>query len=83
MIDEFDAACVAALLFNQEEPDYDEDIDAMDDLMAEHFGIDLRIFAELIEKLLPFCASGTSPLTGASYRGFAKDGCFVVKTEAN
>jgi hypothetical protein len=84
MIDEFDAACVVAAVFNKEEPEDDEDIDALDDLLLERFGIDLPNFAELVERLLPLCAQNTSPLTGIRYRGFIhpKHGHFIVKTEA-
>ena len=82
MIDEFDAACVAALIFDREEPSYDHELEEFDDLLVEKFNIDLVSFSKLIEALLPFCASGKSPLTDTTYRGFAKDGAFVAKTKA-
>lgn len=83
MIDEFDAACVAALMFHKEEPEDDSDVEEIDDLLVDRFGIDVCVFADLLERLLPFCASGISPATGTGYRGFAKDGCFIVKTSTN
>jgi hypothetical protein len=82
MIDDIDAACVAALILNKDEPVEDHEVDSLGELLFDRFGVDLPNFAELIEALLPFCAVDKSPLTGTVYRGLAKDGYFVVKTEA-
>lgn len=81
MIEDFEAAELAAAILEQEEPETDDEIDAIEAELVDRFGVDLVQFASLAAALLPFCAEGVSPLTGSVYRGFAKDGCFIVKTE--
>jgi hypothetical protein len=81
MTDEFDAACLAACLFGKEEPDTDDQVDQIEEQLMERFNICLGQLSDLIDLLMPFCSVGRSPLTDTIYRGFAKDGCFIVKTE--
>ena len=49
----------------------------------EHLDMDFEAFERLINKLLPYCAEGLSPLTKKHYRGFAKEcdghGEWIVK----
>ena len=51
--------------------DVDERWEDLGELLFDEFNIDLNIFENLIEKLMPLCEVGHSPLTGISYRGFA------------
>ena len=51
--------------------DVDERWEDLDELLFDEFNIDLNIFENLIEKLMPLCEVGHSPLTSISYRGFA------------
>lgn len=81
MIDEFDAAEVAAAVLGIDDPDVDEQIDDIDTAIYDVYGIDLQEFTRILEALIPFCAEGKSPLTGNHYRGFAKDGCFLAKIQ--
>ena len=63
--------------------DVDERWEDLDELLFDEFNIDLEIFENLIEKLMPLCEVGHSPLTGTSYRGFAdvKNGFWLEKIE--
>ena len=49
--------------------DVDERWEDLDELLFDEFNIDLNIFENLIEKLMPLCEVGHSPLTDISYRG--------------
>ena len=82
-VDETEAACLAAAMLGLPEPDNDEQAEEVEDKFVTSFGIDLLTFTDMIERLLPLCTVAESPLTGNRYRGFAKDGCFIVKTEAS
>lgn len=82
-LDEFDAACIVAAMFNLPEPEDDSDIEQMEEKLNERIGIDLSTLANIATKLLPLCAEGVSPLTGKAYKGFAKDGVFIAKTYAS
>lgn len=79
MIDEFDAAEVAAGILGIDDPDVDEQQDDIDQSLYDEYGIDLQVFTRIVEALIPFCAEGRSPLTGNHYRGFAKDGAWLAK----
>ena len=81
MIEDFEAAELAAAILEQEEPETDDEIDAIEAELVDRFGVDLEQFASLPAALLPFCTKGVSALTGRAHRGFARDDRFIVKTE--
>lgn len=64
--------------------DYDE-IDAdtaiIEQKIIDQFDIDLGSFQEIIERLLPLIQIGQSELTKTMYKGFGKDGVWLVKME--
>lgn len=60
----------------------DADDDEMEDALWDRFGIVFEDFHKVSVALLPYATIGTSPLTQTTYRGFAKDGVFLLKQEA-
>lgn len=61
-----------------------EDVDEADigQDLYDKFGFpNFETFQEMIGKLLPLCDTARSELTGRAYRGFGKDGLFLVKME--
>ena len=50
-------------------------------ILHNYCDIDLDQFYLLIEKLLPLCEHAKSELTGITYRGFGKDGVWLIKQE--
>jgi hypothetical protein len=68
---------IAVLGINEDEC---EDIDSeIDNLLAECYEIDLQTFSRIAGTLLDLIDVGTSPITGEKFKGFAKDGCWLVK----
>ena len=59
----------------------DDNEDDVDDALMEKFDIDLDQFQKLVSKLLPLCTKEVSPLSRRTYRGFASDGCFIMREE--
>ncbi len=59
----------------------DADTKKIDESLKEKFGCDLYQFAQIIAQLLPMIDVGRSPLTGATYKGFAdkKKGMWLAK----
>lgn len=82
LIEEFEALELAAAMLGQDEPETAEEEEALEEALLERFGVDIEVLTRVAGALLPLCACCRSPLTERSYRGFAKDGCFIVKTEA-
>lgn len=78
MIDHWEAQELAGLMFGISEEESDDD-DHVEGLLVDRYGIGLEEFTLLLGDLLPFVMEGKSPLTGNHYRGFGKDGCFIVK----
>ena len=52
--------------------DGDENAD-IDEALLEKFEVDLGQFSTLVDALMPLCAYGRSPMSGATYQGFATD----------
>lgn len=64
--------------------DYDEidaDTETINVELQNKFGIDLHDFAQLMEKLLPMIDVGESILTHKKYKGFGKNGIWLLKQE--
>ena len=61
----------------------DEDLEEgdLERILYNYCDIDLDQFYFLIEKLLPLCEHTKSELTGITYRGFGKDGVWLIKQE--
>ena len=53
--------------------------------MDEEFFIDLDVFQDIVDRLLPLIDVGTSDLTNTKFKGFAdvKKKCWLVKTEVS
>lgn len=78
MIDEFEAAELAAAMLGRPAPDDDADVYALCDALLEEFNLDWEQLATVAEKLMPLIAVGTV-LSGRTARGFARDGAFICK----
>ena len=52
-------------------------------ILYNYCDIDLDQFYLLIEKLLPLCEHAKSELTGTIYRGFGKDGIWLINRKDN
>ena len=65
--------------------DVDENFDNLDEILWDKFEIDYSNFERLVNKLLPLCEVGQSPLTGIKSRGFAdtKDHCWIMRIEVS
>ena len=53
----------------------------MEGILYNECGLTLDQFDSIIEKLLPFCEHAESELTGTVFRGFGKDGLWLIKQE--
>ena len=65
--------------FELEEGDLEEG--DLERILYNYCDIDLDQFYLLIEKLLPLCEHAKSELTGITYRGFGKDGVWLIRQE--
>ena len=61
----------------------DEDLEESDleKILYDYCDINFDQFYLLIEKLLPSCEHAKSELTGITYRGFGKDGVWLIRQE--
>ena len=61
----------------------DEDLEEgdLERILYNYCDIDLDQFYLLIERLLPLCEHAKSGLTGIPYRGFGKNGVWLIKQE--
>lgn len=67
--------------YTPEEGDAVSESDIEQDLYDKYGFPSFEEFMDLVEKLLPLCDTARSELTGKRYRGFGKDGLFLVKME--
>ena len=65
--------------------DIDADTDVINEKMDEEFFIDLDVFQNIVDRLLPLIDVGTSELTNTKFKGFAdvNNKCWLVKTEVS
>lgn len=68
--------------------DYDEidaDTDIIEYKISDEFNIDLDIFQDIVNRLLPLIDVGTSGITEQKYKGFSdvKNKRWIVKTEVS
>lgn len=63
--------------------DVDENFENLDEILWDKFEIDFDNFEKLINKLLPLCDVGVSPLTGIKSRGFSdrEYPCWIMRIE--
>jgi hypothetical protein len=76
---DFEAAELFAAMINKPEPETDEDTEALQQQCIDQFGVDFYGLAEIVERLLPLCEHANAALSGASARGFARNGAFICK----
>lgn len=55
--------------------------DEIYDALEDKLGVDFDGFTSVVFALLPMVTVATSGLSGSSYRGFGKDGVWLVKEE--
>jgi len=57
--------------------------ETLDEKMFDEFGIELDQLEHLVNKLLPLCEVGVSPLSGTTFCGFAdrETSCWIMKVE--
>jgi len=60
----------------------DDDWDSIPDIFYEKYEMDMDSAYELVKDLLPYCMIAESPLTKKIYQGFAKDGLWLMKEQA-
>jgi hypothetical protein len=53
-------------------PDYDA-------LLDDKFGVDLETFSAIADALMQFTIPARAAISGEMFRGFVKDGAFIVK----
>ncbi len=65
--------------------DVDENFENLDEILWDKFEIDYSNFERLVNKLLPLCEVGKSPLTGIKSRGFAdtKEQRWIMRIEVS
>ena len=63
------------------EDDEDLENNELDDILYNECDINLEQLELLIERLLPLCEHAKSDLTGTVYRGFGKDGIWLIRQE--
>ena len=67
---------------SEDNPEWD---DAIENKMAETYGISMESFEMLVKQLAPLCTIGQSPITKTMYRGFAVEegsvGRWLAKVE--
>jgi hypothetical protein len=76
---DFEAAELFAAMMNKPEPETDEDTEALQQQCIDQFGVDFYGLAEIVERLLPLCEHARTAFSGASARGFARNGAFICK----
>ena len=59
--------------------DAETDDATFEEALYERFDLDFDTFANVASALVPLCNVWKSPLTVATYRGFAADGLALVK----
>ena len=81
-IDWYEAACLAAAVLGEPEPEDDDSdhIDPIEDKLVDQYGMDLDQFSRLAGKLLPMCAQDVGTLSNRVRRGFVKDGRYIART---
>ena len=78
-VHDFEAAELFAAMMGKPEPETDKEFEALERECIDNFGIDFFGLSEIAERLLPLCEHANTALSGASARGFAKNGVFICK----
>ena len=78
-LDYFDAEELARIVVGMTD---DDDSDAVEEALADQFGISLEAFYGIMVALIPLTIPAEAALTGTAYQGFVKDGRFIVKLPA-
>ena len=60
----------------------DSSVDALDDALAEGFGVSFDQFRAVAEALLPYTVPARAAVTDECFHGFVADGMFIVKVPA-
>lgn len=61
--------------------EFDDELDLseLEEILYEHYDMNLDQLEMIVERLLPLCSLGKSPLTSNWYQGFAKDNIWIIK----
>lgn len=59
----------------------DAELGQIDQALCDKFEIGFDQFHAIVERLVPLCVTGSSPLTLKQYRGFAKGDVWLAKQE--
>lgn len=57
------------------------DVDEIERALMDRWDTDLPTFQKIAEALLPLTVPARTAMTGRKFRGFVKDGAFIVKEE--
>lgn len=77
-LDHWDVEELAATILGVEETDYSE---TLDEALYDKFDVSFEQFHKIVEALVDYTIPAKSALTDATYKGFIKDGAFIVKGE--
>lgn len=61
------------------EPEDELEEEELEEILYEHFDMNLDQLEMIVERLIPLCAIDKSPLSGNWYQGFAKDDMWIIK----
>lgn len=71
---------LAAVVCGLDEDNYDSG--QVEDALYEKFDCSFETFHKIAEALVPLTIPATAALSGQSFRGFVKNGSFIVKEDA-
>ena len=82
-VDFFELEELACKILGLDYDEIDADTSVIEEKMYEELNMDLEMFQEIIERLMPLIDQGESPMTGDIYKGFAdvKNQCWLLKTK--
>lgn len=77
----FDTEELAAHLCDLDYDEIDADTSIIEEALYNKYELSLEKFHDLVDKLIDMIDVGKSPVTDKVYKGFTKDGAWIVKKE--
>lgn len=71
---------LAAVICGLDEDNYDSR--QVEDVLYEKFDCSFESFHKIVEALVPLTIPAKAAISGRSFRGFVKNGSFIVKEDA-
>ena len=84
-VDSYEVEELACKILGIDYDEIDADVTIIEEEMMEQLDIDLEIFQDIIERLIPLVEVGQSPLTNELYKGFAdtENSMWLLKIKKN